>query len=418
MKYRAFLVAVFLVLSMAICGLSANAGCVVAVMLIGSDTSNSDYQPIWEHNSEKLSSAFIRGWGISIENIHQFNSLSLSKDSFRAELSQIATTLGGNDVLLFYYTGYGSSYGLEPEFGIGASSNYTYTELDSDLGRGADNVVIILDSNRSGSAVTFLRGNRTLLASFRANESELAPVEECNRLWDGATYFTASLSNAILDEEHNVHLCFIRARDIAPWATGQANSLPRSGRYLTTYRTVGGIHPQTPEYWQATDSDLDVTIPTGSLCGISVANQQHTESPPAPTPTPTPTPTPAPTPAPTPYIPPYTPPYVSETDLDVTWEYRWSGDSTAGVYVNIEVKVKNIGTGESSGTSCWFGMEDIGNWYHDQTDFRDFDIAPGRWVTYTDSLWVPFGVWTKLVIIIQNDQGDYIRKESRDFYAG
>lgn len=120
----------------------------------------------------------------------------------------------------------------------------------------------------------------------------------------------------------------------------------------------------------------------------------------------------------TPYVPT---PYVPEpkpADLQVSWEFEWRGNSAAGVYVNIEAKVKNIGTGESFGTSCWFGMEESMNWYHDQTDFREFDIPPGGWVDYTYSLWVPFGVWTKLVIIIQNDQGDYIREESRNFYAG
>jgi hypothetical protein len=126
---------------------------------------------------------------------------------------------------------------------------------------------------------------------------------------------------------------------------------------------------------------------------------------------------PAPTPAPTPYIPPYTP-APKPADLQVTWEYRWNGNPTEGVYVAIEVRVENTGTKNSTGTSCWFGMEDVGNWYYDQTDFRDFDIAPGRWVTYTDYLWVPFDVWTRLVIIVQNDQGLYIRQESRNFHTG
>jgi hypothetical protein len=113
-----------------------------------------------------------------------------------------------------------------------------------------------------------------------------------------------------------------------------------------------------------------------------------------------------------------TPNCSSKPDLRVSWECEWRGNSADGVYVNIEVKVENIGTGESSGTSCWFGMEESMNWFHDQTDFREYDIPPNGWRRYTDSLWVPFGVWTKLVIIIQNDQGDYIREESRYFYAG
>jgi len=125
---------------------------------------------------------------------------------------------------------------------------------------------------------------------------------------------------------------------------------------------------------------------------------------------------------PKPYVPAPDPkPYVrapGPADLQVSWEAEWRGNSADGVYVNIEVKVENIGTGESSGTSCWFGMEESMNWFHDQTDFREYDISPNGWRRYTDSLWVPFGVWTKLVIIIRNDQGDYIRKESWDFYTG
>ena len=114
----------------------------------------------------------------------------------------------------------------------------------------------------------------------------------------------------------------------------------------------------------------------------------------------------------------YAPDPSAKPDLRVSWEYEGGENVADGVYVNIEVKVENIGTGESSGTSCWFGMEEGMNWSYDQTDFREYDIAPNGWRRYTDSLLVPFGVWTRLIIIIQNDQGDYIREESGNFYTG
>lgn len=107
-----------------------------------------------------------------------------------------------------------------------------------------------------------------------------------------------------------------------------------------------------------------------------------------------------------------------EPDLWVSWEYRWDGTSSSGVYVSIEITIENKGNAPSTGTICWFGMEESLNWFYDQTDFRERDIPAGgsRW--YKDTLWVPFEVWTRLIIIIRNDQGADIREESRDFYTG
>ncbi len=105
-------------------------------------------------------------------------------------------------------------------------------------------------------------------------------------------------------------------------------------------------------------------------------------------------------------------------DLRLDWECRWSGNSSNGVRVDIEATVENRGTTPSTGTVCWFCLEESLGWCHAQTDFREHDIPPGGSATYEASLWIPFGVWTRLVIIIRNDQRSDIREESRDFYTG
>ena len=116
---------------------------------------------------------------------------------------------------------------------------------------------------------------------------------------------------------------------------------------------------------------------------------------------------------------PTTPPEPSgKPDLGVDWETRWVETSSAGAYLEVEVTIENRGDVPSTGTICWFGLEESHNWFYDQTDFRESDIPAGGSWWYKDTLWVPLEVWARLVIIVRNDQGTDIREESRDFYTG
>lgn len=159
--------------------------------------------------------------------------------------------------------------------------------------------------------------------------------------------------------------------------------------------------------WETLHSALPVTMPDLKAAILHILFDLSGEWPWRETTRVVPTPLPLATPEPS-----------QKPDLRVSWECRWSGDSSDGIYVNIEVEVENRGTAVSTGTYCWFGLEESFAWFYAQTDFREFDIPPGGSVRYDASLWVPFGVWTRLVLRVRNDQGDDIREESSGFYTG
>jgi WD40 repeat protein len=109
-----------------------------------------------------------------------------------------------------------------------------------------------------------------------------------------------------------------------------------------------------------------------------------------------------------------TPPY---SPLDVRWEARWECNEARGTCsVSIEVTVENTGYTTSTGTVCWVGLNDVGNWYYAQTDYRPVDIKPGEKWTFTPVLVCPLNIWTRIDIQVRNNTGVVFEEESRAFF--
>jgi hypothetical protein len=84
--------------------------------------------------------------------------------------------------------------------------------------------------------------------------------------------------------------------------------------------------------------------------------------------------------------------------------------------VSIEVTVENTGYTTSTGTVCWVGLNDVGNWYYAQTDYRPVDIKPGEKWTFTPVLVCPLNIWTRIDIQVRNNTGVVFEEESRAFF--
>jgi|GEM_PF-1297353 len=116
--------------------------------------------------------------------------------------------------------------------------------------------------------------------------------------------------------------------------------------------------------------------------------------------------------------PPTRPPS-SYSPLHVAWdgEYRLECNQARGTCsVSIEVTVENTGYTTSAGTVCWVGLNDVGNWYYAQTDYRPVDIKPGEKWTFTPVLVCPLNIWTRIDIQVRNDTGVVFEEESRVFF--